>query len=680
MQIINNTMKLKKCSRAVMFATMSSCLLLSGCDLNDDDDANANSAPSIPMIDNTDGRELVPFNAMISATDADEDKLLYTKLSGPDWLVVGLDGTVTGTPPLESLGSSDLTFRVFDGSEYVEGSAVINIVIHNRAPDNFEVSNLTGITSQPFEAVVSAQDLDQDPLTFALVDGPEVEGEPLLSLEGDKLTGVIPAAGSYAFTLSVTDGEHVIEQSFNLLVSDPNQGPTDLTVSKLTAIQTVEYAATLSATDIEGDALTYELVSGPGWLSLDGDQLTGVTDVPGDYSFEVSVSDGEFTITEEFTLVVDKLFFGFTEDTIVKNGGVIDAEFSEHNHSLGDYIASFFDNYSFEKLTGPDWLTIDAEGGLAGVFAYDENNPNTFSIKVTNNDDGEEDIAVLNITHAQFAEDILPAAIGGIVGSSMPLRATDGHDNSSLTFELVSDDLGGKGDLFDVTPDGYIVLLRQPTEEEIATVSSGNLAGDAFYTLNLTVTDGIANDVSEGNEKIRIRKVASTGLNLMETLTAEWANIAESHVNGFALAPIPSKVDHSGDAVEAVNGGETISSTTSLRSKNGADHAAIFDTTGQQNIKLYYDIAAKDLIDGLKYTTNYSIDGINWVEIDSFSNDVDGVAKQVFVKKEHLLPADANDQKTLWIQFNSNGAEDKGTQHGYIDNFLIQGDAIPAQE
>ncbi len=670
MQIKNQNNKLRRSLTAV---AISSCLLLSGCydssGGNGNTDASANTLPTVPVLDISQGRERVPFNATISATDADGDSLIYTKLSGPDWLSISNAGAVTGTPNVGSNGSEEITFRVFDGTDKVEGSATVTVGIENHTPTGLAVDNLAGLTGQAYQAAVSAQDEDGDTITIAIVTAPE-----WLTLENDTLAGTPPAAGNYNITLSVSDDEFSPEETFVLVVEDPNSAPTDLALDNLAAIATGNYAGTLSAQDIDADPLTYTIVGEDhGWLSITGDQLTGSPSVDGNFAVTISVSDGEDSIEETFTIVVDPVAVAFSSSVIIKNGGVEGDEYSVSAATLADSATGPNpDDLVYSITAGPTWLSVDADtGALSGTFTAAEEN--TFTVMIE--DSGETDEATLKITHALFGADVLPNAIAGLVGTSTALDVTDGHDNSNLTITS-SDDLGGTDDLFEITDDGNIVMLREPLEAEYATKASGNLTGN-LYTLALSATDGIANDTPDNVEQIYIREVFPMGLQLMETVPAEWANLAEYHTDGFGMSGLLSPFDHADDAVGAANGG-AITSTKVLRVRRGADIAAIFDTTGQQDITLYYDVGAKDLVGGLEFATSYSIDGINWEPLVTFSNDDDGtgnpIANQVFMKKVVALPADANNQKTLWIQFNNSGTT--GAQHGYIDNFLIQGTPI----
>jgi hypothetical protein len=64
-----------------------------------------------------------------TAADADAgDSISYLKTAGPEWLLVAVDGTLSGTPPAGSSGTNSFTVRVSDlGGEFDEATLVIEV-------------------------------------------------------------------------------------------------------------------------------------------------------------------------------------------------------------------------------------------------------------------------------------------------------------------------------------------------------------------------------------------------------------------------------------------------------------------------------------------------------------------------------------------------------------------------
>ena len=159
----------------------------------------------------------------------------------------------------------------------------------------------------PKAIALSASDVDGDPITFSIVSGPS----------HGSLTGTGPArtytpeanySGPDSFIFTVNDG-----------TLDSNTATVSITVSPLNdppvavsqSVETLEDAAkaiTLQASDIDGDALSFTVTSGPshGALSGSGANLTYTpgTNYHGPDSFEFTVHDGHVGTPGTVTITV----------------------------------------------------------------------------------------------------------------------------------------------------------------------------------------------------------------------------------------------------------------------------------------------------------------------------------------------------------------------------------------
>ncbi|WP_444998220.1 proprotein convertase P-domain-containing protein [Aliikangiella sp. IMCC44359] len=95
-------------------------------------------------------------NIASDASDPNGDVLTFSKISGPDWLNVASDGSLTGIPNSSNLGNNSFTVSVSDGR--LDDSATLNINVTDTTPPNdtsFENTtdvnipdnNSTGVTS-----------------------------------------------------------------------------------------------------------------------------------------------------------------------------------------------------------------------------------------------------------------------------------------------------------------------------------------------------------------------------------------------------------------------------------------------------------------------------------------------------------------------------------------------------
>jgi hypothetical protein len=98
---------------------------------------NTNDAPmfTVDPINKPDATEGAAYSDTIagSATDVDAgDTLTYSKVSGPAWLTVSADGTLSGTPGSGDVGANVFTVQVDDGNGGTD-TATLNITV-NTAP------------------------------------------------------------------------------------------------------------------------------------------------------------------------------------------------------------------------------------------------------------------------------------------------------------------------------------------------------------------------------------------------------------------------------------------------------------------------------------------------------------------------------------------------------------------
>ena len=78
-----------------------------------------------------------------SASDPDTDPLTYAKSSGPAWLSVAANGTLSGTPGAGDVGLNSFTVSVSDGRGGSDTATLqITVVAPIAAPSNLSVSAL----------------------------------------------------------------------------------------------------------------------------------------------------------------------------------------------------------------------------------------------------------------------------------------------------------------------------------------------------------------------------------------------------------------------------------------------------------------------------------------------------------------------------------------------------------
>ncbi|MCZ6885338.1 MAG: S8 family serine peptidase, partial [Alphaproteobacteria bacterium] len=256
-----------------------------------------------------------PYASTLVGTASDPDfgdTLIYSKISGPNWLGVVSDGVLSGTPGDGDVGTNIFQVGVRDGTGSTDQATLTITVAAAPPPGNtapsFDADPFDGASAQVDVAyggtlAGTASDDDGDPLTYSLV---SAQGWLFVAADGG-LSGTPAAvdAGANAFTVAVDDGQGGSEQA-TLIITVAAAPPPGNTAPSFdadpfngaSAQVDVAYAGTLvgTASDADSDPLTYFKAGGPDWLSVDANgTLSGMpgTGEDGLNVFTVGVSDDQ---------------------------------------------------------------------------------------------------------------------------------------------------------------------------------------------------------------------------------------------------------------------------------------------------------------------------------------------------------------------------------------------------
>ncbi len=166
--------------------------------------------------------------------------------------------------------------------------------VGNRRPVITSTPVTTAADGAPYGYQVTATDPDGQALTYALVSGPAgmtMSATGLISWTPTPLQG-----GANPVTVKVTDTTNLsAQQAFSITVDATNDPPVITSLPPDTASDGVLYSYQVAATDPEGGALTYSLVSGPAGMTMDGAGLvtwTPTTAQGGAQAVTVRATDG----------------------------------------------------------------------------------------------------------------------------------------------------------------------------------------------------------------------------------------------------------------------------------------------------------------------------------------------------------------------------------------------------
>jgi ELWxxDGT repeat protein len=253
---------------------------------------SANGVPialqqSVSTLENT------PLPLTLAAIDDDSDPLTYNVISEPlNGTLIGAPPSLTYTPASNFSGTDSFTFRANDGTQN-SNLATVSITVGGADPVANDLSARTK-EGNPISITLTASDPRNLPLTYSVTSDP---------LHGT-LTGAAPNLvytpeqgylGADSFTFQASNGLSTSNTGTVSLTMTPNHAPTVSDGPVLLAFDTIPVV--LEGEDIDGDALTFTVLSEPDYGVLTGTPpnltYTPVASVNPTVTLTYQASDGE---------------------------------------------------------------------------------------------------------------------------------------------------------------------------------------------------------------------------------------------------------------------------------------------------------------------------------------------------------------------------------------------------
>ena len=261
------------------------------------------------------------YSYTITATDEDNDPLTLTATLKPTWLNFDAStGVLSGTPGNDEAGNDyPVTLTVSDGTVTVEQSFTIHVNDKNYTPtisdQTFSIAENTANNTEVGQIVATDPDAGQT-LTYEIISGNDL-GIFTLANDG-KLTVANNTNLDYeqhqsiTLKIKVTDnGSPALSAEANITINitNVNEAPVWTSVDTITMNEKETLKHTLTATDEDGDSLTYSVDNLPNWITLSNDKLTLTpqkTEI-GIHTITTKVSDGFTTIARTLTITVNNI-------------------------------------------------------------------------------------------------------------------------------------------------------------------------------------------------------------------------------------------------------------------------------------------------------------------------------------------------------------------------------------
>lgn len=332
---------------------------------------DVNRPPALDELTNQEVAEDATLTFTVTASDPDGDGLTFSASNLPEGAGFDPDtATFTWTPGFENAGVyPDVAFTVVDDGDPVQAdsqSITITVGDVNRMPELAAIGNRQVDEGVELTFAVTASDADGDTLTYT------VEGLPEgASFDTETLaftwTPDFGDAGSYDVTFTVTDDGSPVQsdsETVNILVGDINRAPELNPVGNQEVTEGESLSIVISATDPDGDGLTFSAEDLPAGASIDG--ATGAlnwTPAVGDAgTYEVSIvvtDDGTPPLSDDETITITVLFAGGGEGSLAT--ALLDNFMTADTN--GDGMVSMEESQLlFPELTALQFESLDLDG------------------------------------------------------------------------------------------------------------------------------------------------------------------------------------------------------------------------------------------------------------------------------------------------------------------------------
>ncbi len=406
-----------------------------------------------------------------------------------------------------------LTLSLTDGTATVTKDITINIInLNDVAPEFTSEATFAADENQLAIGTVTATDVEEDAISFT------VSGSELAITSDGVLTFVnapdYETKTSYTATVTASDSVNTAEQSITVNINNLNDNdPVFTSSSTLSGDENQTSIATVTATDADGDSLTYTISGSDLAITTDG-VLTFVSEPDYEsvtsFSATITVSDGERTTDQSITVNVNNLndnapvYTAATSLNASENQTsaftvtATDADGSALTYAIsgGADQSSFTINATSGVVvfnTAPDYetktsyaLTVDI---LDGVFTVSTD----VSINITDVNE-----APLISSSSTFSADENQTSVGSVSASD--------PEGTTITYAISGTDASSMS----ISSSGVLSFNTAPNYESKNSYSITVSAGDGVNTTTQDITVSI-NDIND----VPVATAASYFLNLL---------------------------------------------------------------------------------------------------------------------------------------------------------------------
>ncbi|HET9252783.1 MAG TPA: putative Ig domain-containing protein [Candidatus Eisenbacteria bacterium] len=399
-----------------------------------------NLAPAIdPIADQTvDEGSLLTLTATASDADLPENTLTFSLAAGaPEGAAITTGGIFTWTPSETQEGIHSITVEVSDGAatDTEDFSVTVNEV--NTSPAIDPIANQTGSIGTAVTVTANATDADipSNTLVYSLDEAP---AGATINADTGEFSWTPTGSGVFPVVIRVTDnGAPALfdTEDFTINVDVQNEAPVLDQPSDMTVDEGATDTQQLTATDGNGDPLTFAKVLGPDFVTVSSSGLVTVSpgfDDAGIYPVRVSVSDGSLSDEADFNVTVNNVNQAPTADAGPDKTGTIGVPVSFDGSGSSDPDGDAL-TYAWDFGDGA------TATGVSTSHAYTAEGTYTVTLTVDDGTSTDTDTATVTIVDTFEANAFF-------VGGNKTTRLASGKPQTCVNIEPVD----GSFDITDV--------------------------------------------------------------------------------------------------------------------------------------------------------------------------------------------------------------------------------------
>jgi len=231
---------------------------------------SANSAPAFTTTPPSSAKEGHAYAYTAGGSDADGDAVTIASIALPTGATF-TGGAIAWSPSAAQVGvAQTFTLRATDGIGGQKDQTWIVTPAADTAPTFLTTAATTGMVGAAYSYLAGTFDAEGDTVTYTFTAKPA-----WASLTGNTVAGTPSTPGPAGFTLRASDGIKTTDQSWTVSVAPAGNRAPSITSAPLTSATGGQpYTYFLTATDADGDSISYQLQSGPTGAALNGNALT----------------------------------------------------------------------------------------------------------------------------------------------------------------------------------------------------------------------------------------------------------------------------------------------------------------------------------------------------------------------------------------------------------------------